>query len=101
MNNGYSVTEIVEELLHVTTDDIFYYSFIMNKPTIIFKNTINYGISTSKKECIICMQLLLETNSVVILDCGHIYHEICIYKWAIKNNTCPMCREKIVECAKI
>jgi hypothetical protein len=46
-----------------------------------------------KKECCIC----LETNSNSMTLCKHDFCYNCINEWYKKNNSCPMCREKMEE----
>jgi hypothetical protein len=54
-----------------------------------------YKILTNleKKECSIC----LETNSNSMTLCKHDFCYDCINEWYKKNNSCPMCREKMEE----
>ena len=41
--------------------------------------------------CCICLENI--SNKKIKLDCNHLFHYDCISK--IKNNKCPLCREKI------
>jgi hypothetical protein len=36
-----------------------------------------------------------EENFIAKLECGHTFHSKCIAEWMIKQNKCPVCREKI------
>jgi hypothetical protein len=42
-------------------------------------------------ECAICLDVILKSEKKV-LECNHVYHTKCIYKWSIKENSCPSCR---------
>ena len=46
----------------------------------------------SNKECSICLASMNEYNNLIILDCKHYYHKICLNEWLKKSNTCPICR---------
>lgn len=46
-------------------------------------------------DCSICLEQIDHLSSITI--CNHIYHNRCIYKWLILNDSCPVCREKIKE----
>ena len=55
------------------------------------------------KECIICQEKILSTNSIIKLPCGHIFHsgikcskEECsgIHNWLKLSNQCPICRKE-------
>lgn len=46
-------------------------------------------------DCSICLTEL--DRFTQHLDCGHEFHNNCINFWLKKNNTCPMCRENIIE----
>ena len=45
--------------------------------------------------CIICINQIKDNEHKVKLKCNHEYHYDCISN--IKNNLCPLCREKITE----
>jgi hypothetical protein len=44
-------------------------------------------------ECVICMESV-SSRTDIPLHCGHLYHNICIKKWGLKNDNCPTCREQ-------
>ena len=44
--------------------------------------------------CSICLEIILE--KFVYLNCNHCFHEKCIKQWKKKKNTCPICRERIL-----
>jgi hypothetical protein len=45
--------------------------------------------------CSICFEKFQSENSVVQLDCKHLYHETCIRRWGRRKPNCPMCRQII------
>lgn len=47
-------------------------------------------------DCPICMDTLSLTN-VCVTKCGHKYCSTCFVRSVMKKNSCPLCREKIVE----
>lgn len=48
----------------------------------------------------ICLEDFSETDGkqVAELSCSnkHIFHVDCLKDWLVKNDTCPMCREPVV-----
>lgn len=48
------------------------------------------------EECPICMDSLCKTN-VCVIKCGHKYCSTCFVRSVMQKNSCPMCREKIVD----
>ena len=50
-----------------------------------------------EKTCSICLDEIGETECK--LKCGHGYHFNCIRQWAYveRKNSCPQCREAIIE----
>lgn len=43
--------------------------------------------------CVICSEDLAEVGSpVVVLSCGHAFHDVCIRRWLTRRHTCPTCR---------
>ena len=37
-----------------------------------------------------------EPETPVAPRCGHIFGRVCITRWLLSNNTCPMCRAKFL-----
>jgi len=46
------------------------------------------------ENCPIC---LVKIDKIYTLPCKHNFHYLCITEWANRNNSCPMCRQKIRE----
>ena len=46
-------------------------------------------------ECAVCY-CELNVENIVNTKCSHQFCNICFWKWANDNNTCPMCRDSIV-----
>lgn len=53
-------------------------------------------IQENIEECPICIDSLCKTN-ICVTKCGHKYCSTCFVRCVMKKNSCPMCREKIVE----
>jgi hypothetical protein len=45
-------------------------------------------------DCSIC---LVAVQSGFLLECGHCFHNRCITRWLLKNETCPVCRKEILD----
>lgn len=47
--------------------------------------------------CSICFFKILKPSQTKTLDCTfhHSFHQKCIWKWLVKSNTCPLCRESV------
>jgi hypothetical protein len=54
-----------------------------------------YTVEMDNKECSICLIDFEIDDSVVVLDCHHIFHQNCILEWVTRKKDCPNCREKI------
>ena len=51
-------------------------------------------IPHQNEECCIC----LDDSAIqiwVILPCGHTFHNSCITRWLVGNDTCPVCRIRV------
>lgn len=55
------------------------------------------NIITNVSECSICKGCFLDMNTVIELRCSHIFHSSCVIPWVLGNNSCPMCRQHVVE----
>ena len=47
------------------------------------------------RDCSICLEKL--NKNKVYLNCSHYFHKDCINKWKTRNNTCPICRTRIIQ----
>ncbi|XP_010466225.1 PREDICTED: NEP1-interacting protein-like 1 [Camelina sativa] len=56
----------------------------------------NHSNHQTKSSCPICLQDWEEGEVGRKLDqCGHTFHMICIDKWLLKQETCPICRDHL------
>ena len=47
--------------------------------------------------CKICDSPFLNiSEDVCVLSCGHMFHSVCLEKWHVLSDVCPMCNEKSV-----
>ena len=49
--------------------------------------------------CTICHEEIM--SDITVTSCGHSFHSTCLFKWFRQKNSCPLCREKLIdeECA--
>ena len=45
--------------------------------------------------CPICQEEMWWYERKTAIDCSHTYHTSCISAWAMRENTCPVCRKRI------
>jgi hypothetical protein len=52
--------------------------------------------------CVICTDIFVINSQISACNCGHIFHEECLFRWiksstssSSSNQTCPQCRAKI------
>lgn len=48
-------------------------------------------------DCSICHDTINQNDNIVITKCKHSFHSECLLKWAVNNNSCPLCRVKLYE----
>ncbi|KAE8727386.1 hypothetical protein F3Y22_tig00005465pilonHSYRG00151 [Hibiscus syriacus] len=48
--------------------------------------------SSSRKECVICLDEFSDQDEVTSMPCDHVYHYDCIVEWLKTSHLCPMCR---------
>lgn len=46
-------------------------------------------------ECAICLEA--NEKPLVTLECGHMFHVLCMIKWVVKNRSCPLCRFHVTD----
>lgn len=44
------------------------------------------------QNCVICLKNAARGDDMATLDCGHVFHSSCIYKWCDEHHQCPVCR---------
>jgi hypothetical protein len=47
---------------------------------------------SSKLTCSICLDDMLEKRECKVLECGHVFHFVCIEEWKERREMCPICR---------
>lgn len=47
-------------------------------------------------DCSICHENV-DHEIIFDLECKHVFHTLCLGQWMFRNNTCPLCRNKILE----
>ncbi|CAE7562661.1 RHG1A [Symbiodinium natans] len=47
--------------------------------------------------CVICQELMLKSEDIRVLPCGHEYHYECISQWIPESNTCCVCHGLAIE----
>ena len=62
-----------------------------------FKMTEKYSKKNDKKitefpNCCICITDINKGELTIMLPCGHLFHDSCLFSWLKKHNTCPICR---------
>lgn len=51
----------------------------------------------SEHECAVCLTRFEPESEINRLDCGHLFHKICLEKWLkYWNITCPLCRNPLI-----
>lgn len=58
-------------------------------------NSLLY-LENEEHNCSICLDVI-EDNFITLQKCKHRFHNTCISLWFEKNNTCPLCRETILD----
>ncbi|XWS66274.1 hypothetical protein CRYUN_Cryun05aG0185400 [Craigia yunnanensis] len=47
-------------------------------------------------DCAICLEEFREGDSCrIISKCRHLYHQLCIDQWLVKDRHCPLCRGSV------
>ena len=54
-------------------------------------------LDDEKKSCMICLEDYKNGEKATTLPCIHFYHTNCINNWLKKQNSCPICKFKLVK----
>lgn len=58
---------------------------------------VRYDVSSTQKNCSICLSEYMQDEEVVECACKHIFHNECITEWLHTKQTCPLCRHNLYE----
>ena len=81
-------TTQIKKLIETTIKQID--NLFSNEPT-----PTTYDILKSEMKettCSICLEEYNDDDNILLISCGHIFHEICFTKW---NKGCPICHKII------
>lgn len=52
--------------------------------------------SHNQKSCSICLQdFLVGEKAICLVQCQHVFHQTCIWRWLVGKRTCPLCRRRL------
>lgn len=74
------------------------YRRIMHSLNERFPDATEEELNATDRVCIICredMELAGPAGTPKKLDCGHLFHSICLQNWLERQFTCPTCRRPI------
>ncbi|VVA98228.1 unnamed protein product [Arabis nemorensis] len=52
-------------------------------------------VNTESRECIFCLESLANGETLIQLNCNHIYHSDCLGPWLEIHGDCPYCRRLV------
>lgn len=55
------------------------------------------NVFLKKMSCDICCDENV-VGGMTTLQCGHIFHHLCVHEWFTRHTTCPLCRSLIIRC---
>ena len=54
-------------------------------------------LDNEKKQCLICLEDFKNGDKTIMLPCIHFFHSNCIKNWLLSQNTCPICKFKLIK----
>lgn len=54
-------------------------------------------IHNADETCSICIDNFNIKTKCIVLPCTHLFHQDCISKWLLQNDSCPICRYSIIQ----
>jgi hypothetical protein len=84
----------IGERSRLITSRSFSYNTGYASPPIIYITNIDKENIETGLECPICLENLENEDIVSTLNCRHVFHRDCIYKWFYKRR-CPVCRNLV------
>lgn len=66
-------------------------------PVANFTENNRANFSEENKSCTICISRYELDEEYMILPCLHRFHSECIREWFARRNTCPNCKDRVME----
>lgn len=107
---GLDVTPLVSHFPTIChdSDSLKHPSFIIYGELILVRSEIYFEKNVLEKvyvfdyddeylNCAICLNGLAGGIECSRTLCSHVFHKSCLFPWMMKSNTCPMCRDELVQ----
>lgn len=53
-------------------------------------------VGKSYQLCCICIEDIQQRSTIRTLECGHVFHSLCIVQWLTRTKpTCPLCHQRV------
>ncbi|KAI8882519.1 hypothetical protein K501DRAFT_285819 [Backusella circina FSU 941] len=67
-------------------------------PVTVWSDTVMKKQLIGTDQCLVCLDEFINTQTVRILKCRHVFHRECVDRWLCEShNSCPVCRRVPVE----
>ena len=63
----------------------------------LLKKNISDRSNIHVSNCAVCLEGCQKGHEIVILSCGHSYHNQCILPWLESHSQCPLCKEFVTK----
>eukprot|EP00817_Percolomonadidae_sp_ATCC50343_P007346 CAMPEP_0117428452 /NCGR_PEP_ID=MMETSP0758-20121206/8152_1 /TAXON_ID=63605 /ORGANISM="Percolomonas cosmopolitus, Strain AE-1 (ATCC 50343)" /LENGTH=141 /DNA_ID=CAMNT_0005214807 /DNA_START=1371 /DNA_END=1796 /DNA_ORIENTATION=+ len=82
-------------LQYVFGGRVFIPKWIMPKGYSYYRPIPESAIENGECTCVICLEVVPETEKAMVTPCNHAFHEECLKRWMEEKLECPVCRETI------
>ena len=55
------------------------------------------SFATRDTRCTVCLDDISAGNRTALTKCGHYFHQKCLRRWLEVKNTCPICKQSVVQ----
>lgn len=69
--------------------------FGLNESELASLRSFTVTTRSLQDKCCICIEGITQGDEAILLECSHGYHKKCICKWLKKQNSCPLCKQKV------
>ncbi|PWU95001.1 hypothetical protein C3747_272g2 [Trypanosoma cruzi] len=75
---------------------VTHFCFMMNEVLILHRSNNllrSFPEVSLSGYCVICLEPIKPRERARKLHCGHIFHSRCLYRWLMRSDQCPTCRQ--------